>query len=148
MWAEVSAGYRLPRPPACPPAVYDKMLACWAEDPRQRIEVEPLKVFFRSAMTPRFHTLDLEGHAHDESNDYEEPVPLRAPWPYPDTTLEYDLTSRNPIEKRIVVPNYLSMMQETNLTASELNSSGVAAADADATPKPVSNPSNARSKTS
>lgn len=33
---KVDAGYRMPCPPACPPAMHRLMLACWHTAPEQR----------------------------------------------------------------------------------------------------------------
>jgi hypothetical protein len=36
VWVCVSAGYRLPCPPACPDYVHMVMLSCWETDPNDR----------------------------------------------------------------------------------------------------------------
>ena len=44
----VRLGYRMPRPPNCPIALYDLMLSCWEEDERQRKNFAELHLFLRS----------------------------------------------------------------------------------------------------
>ena len=32
----MESGYRMPRPPECPPTTHKLMLSCWHKDPEQR----------------------------------------------------------------------------------------------------------------
>lgn len=43
---EVNRGYRMPRPPECPPAIYDIMLNCWHKNPESRHTFDYLHRFF------------------------------------------------------------------------------------------------------
>jgi len=51
VWIDVLAGYRLPQANGCPDAVYDMMLRCWKEDPKDRPTFAQLGKFFGEQYT-------------------------------------------------------------------------------------------------